>query len=687
MVVFSNLQRSVLICAILLVMFDLPGLASPSPRLFNAEFDLCEIGGVACEWVFEGSGEPVILDGRQGITQVPRGDTAYIWQNVAFCMPNSTYQASVFIPNPPDIGCQLWLGIDPTGGQDPSKTEWSATESAGLLSVTAVSKGWTCSVLIALVNPTDHMGSAFVERVEFVTLASTYATAQAPMDGHTPAILLAREKLEEGRTLMSRARFGDAYQKFAEIAHELPHARSEAAAALVGMQEARKAFEYQSSSVPWEELPDFFEIDNLRIVREWYAEERESCALATCKLGEFYLSRQVLPMAAQILGAAVEDFGDTPGAMWARTHLVNERLWSGDIATAAELANYIADAYREGKASVEQFGWSQYFYTSQRIGADGAPDTLEQQLAYHMSLWDEYLESFPNLACKGKENAARVYVKTGEIYKAVELYREIIDTFGLTNAYSERAHLQLAGILMRHGWRPEHKAEALELCDKVSLSPAVREERRILARETAHSYAAGYMGSWRRPESGRNLLRNPLLSDLPAVEASSEYVRVGWRKLRARTGTPNWPLCDWERTAPFEVPPNGMVAWNSENCGEPVPMEGGLVSDPCVADASLPFEAGIWFAAEGWDGGDCADAYVSLNLRFLDGFQRPVGEFVMEPVRIETADQEWVRVSQRGITPADACYAELSAHFVTSGVGHHAVAVANASFQLEGDND
>lgn len=657
---------------------------TPGPRLFNAEFDHAEIGQVACEWDHWGDGIPVYRDGLQGISDLSPGQSGIIAQKVSFCQAGATYQVVARLAARDPSDAVVYIGIDPTGGADSSQATWSNDLSAeGEITVSAVATGNVCTVMLAFSSEGAEVCEAFVDSV---SLALSIASEIPDSEVESPNALVeatARQRIHEAFRLIEQDKQAKAVAYLDSVLRNLSDSRSAAAMALIGLQEVAqgKQIEIATEAIPKEQWQQHQGLDHLRAVTELYPEQTEACAIARCKLGEFYLEWWTLPMAREILHSVLEDFPQSEGAAWAKTHLLNCALWSGNDEETDRIYEEIQDDFQQGITGIKQMGWSDYFYLPRRLKTMGAPLNGEAAEDLREELWATYKTAFPEVAIRAKmENATR-WEENGQLAKAMADYREIYLTHPNLLQWSGGPVIRLAGILYNRGWKPEHKEEALELLSELVQAEDCPDHLRQQAEMDLNLYQRPnglIMGDLRWPKYD-NLLYNGDF-DAPPDPMQEDLRRYfpHWRVVQPAPNT----VIHWETNAPEGGLGEITPAWTTPGGSISAKLAAKLIHDLNPMEGETGFRAYVYVGAEGSGDFTPEEVAFEMRIRFLDGFYGLLSEVTSGPINPCTKAGQWEQILLEGMTPDDCRYAEVEIGTWSTETGRYTAAITHAYLEL-----
>ncbi len=652
------------------------------PRLFNANFDKCAIEGVPCEWLIQG---PVKADNENGIqtlSEIPPGVEVQMYQTVNLCTPGSGYKATLHIKEILTADTQVRIGLDPSDGEDPEQTVWAASQVPEIISVECMATGNNCRVLIGISNPSRE-AAASLDGVSFIELTSVSSLGPQPPSADPAIRAEAQESLVNALDLMDkRIQYPQAERLLLAITQDHPDARPEAARALVELQRVRHAYQPDIYDMPRKEWENYLGMPYLRTALRQYPDQPEACALARTRMGQHYLGFQLIPQAFEFLDSVIEDYPGTEAFWWSKTFMVNALLWSGNPTAASQVLTEIEGAYEKGEANLHQKAWAEYLYHGQRIASDWSTDVYEARLTYYDKVWDQYKDTYPEIAIRAKLAKAWAAEHEKEYYRSIEDYRDMLNIITTDRSHMGPPRLCLSRILLNRGWLPEHRADAMQLLQEVAASPLASTRMHNEVQTQIETYSTpGIYGAvaWTTPEFRVNLLKNGDFEALPDQgEDASKYNYHLWRF----DVLPNWPSCDWTDKAPGSGLGKQTPAWSSVNGGL---LRGNLTHNAIIVSGSTPFRAGFWFAADAWDGGEIDGVRYKLTLRFMDGFNKPLGEIVSDPAWANLGPKVWQELALTGVTPENACYAEFIIYMDVTGEGQHNTAITEATLIL-GEN-
>jgi hypothetical protein len=675
-----------LVVAVILGFFS-PPLGAQSPRVVNGEFEFGEAGGVALEWFFTGEGIPIVSEGRQGITDVQPGQSGMVYQVIPLCSPGARYRLTCQVVEASGKPESAWLGIGLLAGSDPDQVVWSTTGGPGVLAVEKEAEGTNLTAYLAAVNVLPDGGggepiSAWFDNVAIQVVSPGSAPPVAPEPATGDEQVVAAAAYDAGLALLKRHHVREAFDVLSVVPEELPAARPEAAMALIRMQEAKHFWHMDERLKPPAERAAFVGVPYLRAVLQHYPEQTEACALARCKIGEYYLNRQIMGLGKDQLDQCIREYPGTEGAGWAKVALINYHWWTGDVAGAHALLDEIRAAAARGEMTDLQHAWAEHHLISQEATQSGEGDRHQAYIDHVEEMWQKYKETAPEVAlrCKLKKAKTMDFWKN-QPYLAVREYRELLaavppDRTDLL-VWTAGPKFNLANLLGRGGEMVD-LLEARDLCHEImEASPYVSGNIVFAASEELRpiQLAIEAGAPFFIPSPGDNNMLNYNFEHL--TEEPSQPYRDWWVSRRS-----NWPLCDWDTSSLPEGLGGTVAAWNSVNCGEEPCVEAWLVQENITAASGEAYRASIWVAAEGWEGGSAGDAEYELKLRFVDRLREPIAEVTTGIVPAVDVAKEWQEIVLEGVTPEWTRKVEFMFHFDARDEGHHAVAVTGASFAL-----
>lgn len=625
----------------------------------NGGFDYGHLDGVAFEWNADGDGFVSVSEGAQWIRDIPAGGESIFFQVIPFIAPGSRYRAVCEVAAIEGAGASAWLGL--ASRLEPSDEEiaWLASSETGVLAVETVAADANLVVYLAILNTEGReSASGAFDNVSVQLVDGVGAPAGVRTAARTAEYAAGMHYLENR---VPR----EAERLFKRVVEDLPDARPDAAMALVRLNEVSHFDMWLADTKPVRQRERMLGVEYLRQALIEYPDQPEACALALCKMGEYYVDRLSQELGRDHLERAIRRYPDSDGARWARLSLLDYHRHKGDMAAAEPQYQAIKAAYESGLADARQMVWAEARYKAHTFEGREKADFLQD-------VYNRFKESAPEPAVRVKRYRLAALAEIGSVTRQTykDELEELVADLGYLHPLTDGYRVELAGMYSKYGQTPEYHARAVALCNEVlnaenadwnHIAQAQRQLDKLNSTDPEYP---------RNVKFGQNVIRWHTLG------RSGNWGLSGWDIYG--TGR-NWDQCDWRDHPDGEIY-RVDAAWNSINLGEGQDhIEAVVTQFPFLVAASAPFEASIWVAAEGFMGGDLEDTVFELTLTVYDGFENVLLKETTGRVEYNLPDHQWQRLSVSGVTPPGSLLGVYEVFLRSAGEGHHAVALHGPS--------